>query len=86
MPRAVVHGPLQYGGMNIVKHSALQDEWGLQYFFQSLQCDKTNATNILVILDAYQLFSGFVCHVLESPDISINYVDRGCIPTSANDL
>ena len=25
MPRAVAHGPIQYGGMNITKHSSLQD-------------------------------------------------------------
>ena len=27
-PRALVHGPLQYGGMDIPRHQSLQDEWG----------------------------------------------------------
>jgi len=27
-----VHGPLQYGGMDILNHSALHDQWGLHYF------------------------------------------------------
>ena len=29
---AVVHRPLQYGGMDITKHPAIQDEYGLHYF------------------------------------------------------
>ena len=75
IPHAVVHGPLQYGGMDVIRHSALQDEWGLHYFVQSLWWKKTTATDILVVLDAYQLVSEFACHVLESPDVPINYVN-----------
>ena len=32
-PRALVHGPIQYGGMDIMKHEALQDEWGMHFFW-----------------------------------------------------
>ena len=79
-PCVVVHGPLQYGGIDVVKHSSLQDERDLHYFIQSLRWGKTTATDILVDLDAYLFIFGFFCHVLESPDIPIGYVNQGWIP------
>jgi len=30
--RAVVDGPIQCGGMSILKYSMRQDQWGLQHF------------------------------------------------------
>ena len=78
-PRAVVHGPTQYGGMNIVKHMALQDQWGLHYFVQSLCWDDIIANDIITVLDAYQLVSGFVTPVLETPDVKLDYVGVGWI-------
>ena len=53
---------------------------GVSSFCPVFAMKKTTATNILVIFDDYQLVSGFVCHVLESPDIPINYIDQGWIP------
>ncbi len=64
-PRALVHGPVQYGGMNIVQHEALQDEWGLHYFVQTLRWNQTPADDILATLDAFQLVSGFVTPLLD---------------------
>ena len=60
---ALVHGPLQFWGMKVVKQSVLQDQWGLSYLIQSLRWDKTMAKDIRTYLDAYQLVSGFVCDV-----------------------
>ena len=71
-PRALVHGPLQYGGMDIVKHSALQDQWGLYYFVQTLRWDD------IIANDAYQLASGFVSCVMMIPTIQIMYFGAGC--------
>ena len=59
---------------------------GTTLFFQSTGWGKTTAIDIIVILDAYQLVSGFVCHVLESPNITIDYVSCGWIPTLDNVL
>ena len=75
--RALVHGPLQFGGMKIVKQSSFQDQWGLHYLILSLRWDITTAKDICTILNAYQLVSGFVCHVFESPDIPITYLPLG---------
>jgi hypothetical protein len=80
MPRAVVHGPIQYGGINLVKHSSLQDQWGLHYFIQCLRWDDITARDIITVLDAFQLVSGFVTPVLSSPAIPIDYGGRGLIP------
>ena len=80
MPRTIVHGPLQYGGMNILKHSALQDQWGLHYFVQSLRWDKIVANDILTVLDAYQQVSGFVSPVFEAVEQDIDYLANGWIP------
>ena len=78
-PRAVVHGPLQLGGMGIVKQSSLQDQWGLHHLVQTLRWDKTPAQDLIAVLDAFQVASGFVTPVLMSPDIVIDYVGKGWI-------
>ena len=80
MPRAVVHVPIQYGGMNLLKHSSLQDQWGLHYFIQCLRWDDITAGDIITALDAFQLVSGFVTPVLSSPTIPISYAGQGLIP------
>ena len=65
MPRAVVHGPLELGGMNLpTNHLALQDQWNIHFVNQTLQWDKITAKYVLTVLNAYQLCSGFVSHVL----------------------
>ncbi len=79
-PRDLVHGPLQFGGMNILKHQVLQDQWNLQYFIQSLRWDKIIAQDIITVLDDFQLVSCFVSPVLSCPDIDIDYLSRGLIP------
>ena len=66
--------------MKIVKQSSLQDQWGLHYLIQSLCWDKTIAKDIHAILNAYQLVSGFVCHIFESPHIPIAYLPTGWLP------
>ena len=85
-PRALVHGPLQYGGMEIPKHESLQDEWGLHFFIQSLRWSKTTANDIITVVDAYQLASGFVTPVLESPGLPIHHVGTGLIDHIRNRL
>ena len=85
-PRALVHSPIQYGGMNVIKHESLQDEWGLHCLVQTLRWDKIPANDILVVLDTYQLVSGFVTPLLESPELEINYVGNGWIHHIRNRL
>ena len=38
IPQTLVHGPLQFGGVKVVKQFSLsQDQWGFHYFIQSLR-------------------------------------------------
>ena len=85
-PRAVVHGPLQYGGMAIAKHSARQDKWGIDFMIMTLRWDKTTANDIITVLDAFQLISGFATHVLMSPKQIIDYGEIGWISHIRNRL
>ena len=82
----MVHGPLQYGGMNIDSHSSLQDQWGLHYLVQTLRWDNITANNVITTLDVFQLVSGFVTPVLSSPAIEIDYVRIGWLPHVRNKL
>ena len=78
-PRAMVHGPIQYGGMGILKHSASQDKWGISYLLQTLRWDKEPAQNVIAVLNSFQQASGFVSKVLSCPEIAIDYVGNGWI-------
>ena len=80
MPRAVVHGPLELGGINLpTKHLALQDQWNIHFVIQTLRWDKITAKDILTAFNAYQICSGFVSHVLICTELIIDYVGNGFI-------
>ena len=80
MPRAVVHDPLELGGMNLpTNHLALQDQWNMHFVIQTLRWDKITAKDILAVLNAYQLCSGSVSHVLVRTELIIDYVSNGFI-------
>ena len=57
-PRAVVHGPPQFGGMDILKHSALQYKWGLYYFTQTLRWNDITSAQVLAAINGFQILSG----------------------------
>ena len=78
-PRAMVHGPIQYGGMGIQKHSAGQDKWGIHYMLQTLRWNKEPAQHVLAVLNTFQQASGFVSKVLSCPEIPIDYVGKGWV-------
>ena len=62
--------------MDNVKHSALQDQWGLYYFVQT----DITVNDIITVLDAYKLASGFVSCVMLIPTIQSTYLGAGWIP------
>jgi len=70
---AVVHDPLQYGGMCILNHSELQDKWGLYYFIQPLQWDDITPDHILAVKNGFQILSDFECQGMEVRELSIDY-------------
>ena len=66
--------------MKVVKQYDLQDQWSFHYLIQSIRWDKTMAKDIHTVLNAFQLVSGFVCHIFESPDIPTTYLLPGWLP------
>jgi len=66
--------------MNILKHSALRDQWELHCFVQTLRWDSLTSTDIMATLNTYQTASGFVASVMEVPEIPIDYLYNGWIP------
>jgi hypothetical protein len=66
MPRAVVFGPVKYGGMSIPDVYTRQTQLHAKYLIQQLRWDKTVANDFLVTLSNLQLESGFVTPLLES--------------------
>ena len=78
-PRAVIHGPLKFGGMSMADTYTRQTQHHLKYMVKQLRWNKTVAGDILATLDNIQLASGFTTPILEAPDLPIDYIDQGWI-------
>ena len=76
-PNALLYGPLEYGGMEMMETYTLQDQVQLSYLLKQLRWDRTVANDIMVTLDNVQLYSGLILPVLEFPSLPIPYVDEG---------
>jgi hypothetical protein len=75
MPRAVVFGPVKYGGMSIPDVYTRQTQLHAKYLIQQLRWDKTVANDFLVTLSNLQLESGFVTPLLESNIKTVDYIE-----------
>jgi hypothetical protein len=76
-PNALLYGPLEYGGMEMMETYTLQDQVQLSYLLKQLHWDRTVANDIMVTLDNLQFYSGLILPVLEFPSLPIPYVDEG---------
>jgi hypothetical protein len=76
-PTALLNGPLEYGGLEMMETYTLQDQVQLSYLLKQLRWDRTVANDILVTLDNLQLCSGLLLPVLEFPSLPIPYVEDG---------
>ena len=76
-PTALLYGPLEYRGMEMLEAYTLQDQVQLSYLLKQIRWDKTVANDILVTLDNLQLCSGLIHPVLEFTSLPIPYVDEG---------
>jgi hypothetical protein len=78
-PTAVVHGPMDQGGLDIIDFRSRQDELQVPDVIKHLRWGKTVANDLRVTLDNLQLVAGLTEPVLEDTEIGIRYVDRGFI-------
>ena len=79
-PTARVYGPTVLGGIGLAYHQEIQDQWGISYLMKSLRWGQTWANNIIAALRAFQRVCGFVCYIIGSPDVKINYISTRIIP------
>ena len=70
-PLPLVHGPLEFGGMELPDTHTLQDQVQLKYLIKQLRWDKAVANYFLVALDAVQLCSGLTTPVFENTEYDI---------------
>jgi hypothetical protein len=81
MKRAVIWGPRSHGGLSLnTDIYSVQCQCAVSYLIRTMRWDKTVANDILVVLDAFQIISGFSTPVLEDTSVPIEYVGRGWIP------
>lgn len=81
MKRAIAYGPLAYGGLNLNTNIySVQAQFAAAYLVHTMRWNKVVVMDILVVINAFQLFSGFESPVLEHTKIPIKYVGLGWIP------
>ena len=73
MPKAVVYGPLEYGGVAFPEVMSLQDETQLPYLLKEFRWDKSVANAMLTTLDQLQMRVGFVRPIMEFTSLPIRY-------------
>lgn len=73
-PRAIIHGPKMYGGLELPDVYTRQTQHHLQLGWNS-----TLANDILTALDNVQLASVFVSPILEHTSTPMDYIDHGWI-------
>jgi hypothetical protein len=78
-PRAIVHGPLKYGGMTMTDCYTRQSQHHMKYMLKQLRWDETIAGDILTTLENIQLATGFTSPILEATSLPIDYIDQGWI-------
>ena len=80
MPREVVYGPIDLGGLNLnTDVYNLQAQCAITYLVRTLRWDKTVAKDIIATLNACQLASGFETPLLEGTNIPITFLGKGWI-------
>eukprot|EP00956_Cyclotella_meneghiniana_P033092 scaffold93176_cov89-Cyclotella_meneghiniana.AAC.1 len=78
MPRAVVYGPVRWGGLGLnTDMYCLQLQCAMVYLVRVLRWDKIVADDIITAIDALQLRSGFVSPVLEEVSTPIVHAGKG---------
>lgn len=73
MPKAVVYGPLEYGGVAFPEVMSLQDETQLPYLLKELRWDKSVANAMHTTIDQLQMRVGFVRPIMEFTTLPIRY-------------
>ena len=79
MPRAVVYGPKELGGMGYPYMGTIQDKRGIAHFVRQIQWGRELATELRVLTSHAQLCSGLTTPILECPDRALPHLEDGYI-------
>ena len=79
MPGAVIYGPLERGGMEMLESYALQDQLYVMTLMKHIRWRQKVVNDILVTLDNIQLAVGFIRPVLADTRLRLDYIDQGWI-------
>ena len=79
MARAVVYGPLDFGGMAYPSMSTIQDVKGISHFIKHLQWNKEVGTDLRLLLSAAQIHSGLTTHLMDNVTDHLTYLEDGHI-------
>ncbi len=78
-PLPILHGPMEFGGLDFPDTAMLQDTTQLDYLIKQLRWDKVVAKYFLVALDWVQLCSGFTTPLLENVTQKLGYLQNSYI-------
>ena len=81
MPGAVIYGPLEYGGMEILETYTLQDQLHIMYLMKHLRWGGKVVNDILVTLDNIQQAAGYIRPIFDNTRRQLDYTNQGR-PTS----
>jgi len=79
MPRVVVYGPTELGGISYPSLETIQDQKGISLFLRQLQCDKDVAIDLRILLSRAQLDSGLMHPIMDATKIKVPYLEEGLI-------
>ena len=80
-PKAVVYGPMKYGGLNYPQFKMIQMKKSIMYLIKQLRWDKDMAKELRVNIKLTQLMSGFEALLMEDPSRPIDYLEESWVLT-----
>ena len=80
-PKAVVYGPMKYGGLNYPHFKTIQTTKSVMYLIKQLRWDKEMEKELRVNIEMTQLMAGVVTPIMEDPRTSIDYLEESWVLT-----
>ena len=79
MPKEVIYGPQEYGGLSFPRIETVQDQKGISHWIKHLRWGKEIGDDFKILLSAAQLTSGLTVPILDDVDIELPYLEEGVI-------
>ena len=79
MPKEVLYGPQEYGGLSFPTIETVQDQKGISHWIKHLRWGKEIGDDFKILLSAAQLTSGLTVPILDDVDIELPYLEEGVI-------